>query len=134
MDTRSFTDELTPEVCRTLLASHDVGRIAFVGDGDDPVVFPVNYLLHGDDIVLRTDRGETGEHVPMRRVAFEVDHIDNGARTGWSVLVRGAGREIDEPTDLDMPSAWAPGDKPRWIAIAIDRISGRHIVHPRGDS
>jgi nitroimidazol reductase NimA-like FMN-containing flavoprotein (pyridoxamine 5'-phosphate oxidase superfamily) len=130
MNKTAYTDDLTPEVCRTLLASHEVGRVAFVGDEGDPVVLPVNYLVWGDDIIVRTDGGEAHEHLPLHRAAFEVDRVDEEAHTGWSVLVRGPARDIPEPDEFARPESWEPGEKSRWIAIKIDRVSGRHIVRP----
>jgi Pyridoxamine 5'-phosphate oxidase len=131
MNKTAYTEDLTSEVCRTLLASHDVGRVAFVGDEGDPAVFPVNYFVRGDDIILRTNGGEVNEHVPLHRAAFEVDHVDDAAKTGWSVLVRGTARDIDEPPGDAPTQSWEPGEKARWIAINIDRVSGRHIVRAR---
>lgn len=116
----------------TLLGSHHVGRLAFVGDDGFPVVIPVNYVVDGADIVLRTDRGAIYEQAPLHRVAFEVDAFDEAERTGWSLLARGSARRIEdhpaEPDDHEMPQTWAPGDKPHVIGIRIERISGRQIV------
>lgn len=132
MTNAAYTDDLTPEVCRTLLATHEIGRVAFVGDEGDPVVFPVNYIVRGDDIIVRTDGGEAHEHVPLHRAAFEVDHVDEEAHTGWSVLVRGPARDIPKPDgEFAAPESWEPGEKSRWMAIRIDRVSGRHIVRPQ---
>jgi nitroimidazol reductase NimA-like FMN-containing flavoprotein (pyridoxamine 5'-phosphate oxidase superfamily) len=132
---RSYVDDLTDEVCRTLLASHHIGRVAFVGSDGVPTVLPVNYVVDGNDVVLRTDRGLIREHLPSRRVAFEVDDFDTTAETGWSVLMRGRARDVTE-TLADSyksglrraPHAWAPGDRTQFLAIEIERISGRQIV------
>jgi nitroimidazol reductase NimA-like FMN-containing flavoprotein (pyridoxamine 5'-phosphate oxidase superfamily) len=131
----SYIDGLTDEVCRTLLGSRHVGRVAFVGDDGYPVVLPVNYAVDGGFIVIRTDRGGIYEHVPLHHVAFEVDDFDEATRTGWSLLVKGAGREITDTladayeTGIHRtPTAWAPGDKNRVLAIDIAEITGRQIV------
>jgi Pyridoxamine 5'-phosphate oxidase len=89
-----YVDDLTGEVCRTLLASHHVGRIAFVGHDGFPVVLPVNYTVAGDDVVVRTDRGEMYESVPLHRVAFEVDEFNEAVNTGRSLLIRGGARDV----------------------------------------
>ena len=94
-DTR-YIEALTDDVCLTLLSSHGVGRMAFVGDDDVPVILPVNYIVDGNDIVVRTDHGETYEHVPLHWVAFEVDEFDTEAQVGWSVLVRGRARDVTD--------------------------------------
>lgn len=132
---RVYVDDLTGEVCRTLLASHHVGRIAFVGSDGFPVVWPVNYTVDGDDVVVRTDRGEMYENVPLHRVAFEVDEFNDAVQTGWSLLIRGGARDVTDSIGEEAradpgraPQVWAPGGKNRWIAIRIDTISGRQIV------
>jgi uncharacterized protein len=135
MDTHTFVDDLTDDVCQTLLASHDVGRLAFLGDDGYPIVFPVNYAVDGDDIIVKTDHGEMYEHVPLHRVAFEVDQFDEAKHTGWNLLVRGEARDVtDSHGEIYAmglrrgPTVWAPGERHHWLAIRIERISGRQIV------
>ena len=49
-------EALDTEQCRTLLGSHNVGRMAVSVDAL-PVILPVNYAVDGDDIVFRTTPG-----------------------------------------------------------------------------
>jgi uncharacterized protein len=135
MSAFTYVDALTEEVCRFLLAEEDVGRVSFVDDDGYPVVLPVNYVLADDFIVFRTAPGSKLEGVPLRQVAFEVDHLSIIYRSGWSVLVQGHGQEIT--TALDPRHArlrdhsvepWVPGAKDHWLAIRIERVSGRRIV------
>ncbi len=103
-------------------------------DGDGcPVILPINYVMDGDEVLVRTALGETTEFAPRHRVAFEVDDIDELARTGWSVLVKGQARVIteDSSTDLEV-GTWAPGPRNVRIGIRIELISGRQIVRPAG--
>ena len=140
MSAFTYVDALTEEVCRFLLAEEDVGRIAFVDDDGYPVVLPVNYVLADEFIVFRTAPGSKLEGVPLRQVAFEVDHLSIIYRSGWSVLVQGHGQEVT--TALDPQHArlrdhsvepWAPGAKDHWLAIRIERLSGRRIVRAGTD-
>ena len=71
------------------------------------------------------------------QVAFEVDEIDESARTGWSVLVTGVGYEVTDALDATSVATrrfpvdtWAPGQKSHWIRIQTERLSGRR-VRPR---
>ena len=143
MEPIAYVDVLTEEVCRFLLTDEEVGRIGFVAEDGYPVVLPVNYFVEGDFIVLRTAPGTKLEEVPLRQVAFEVDHLAPTHRTGWSVLVQGHGEEVTNALDPIHASLrerrvepWAPGEKEHWLAIQIHRISGRRIVRsePLGPS
>jgi uncharacterized protein len=133
-----YVDQLTHHVCRSLLQSHRLGRVAFINDEGLPTIFPVNYRLNGDEVVIRTDHGELYNGSAAHQVAFEVDDYDDATRTGWSVLVRGFARDVTESDDLlyemavfDEPFPWAPGERNAILAIPIDRISGRQIVRHR---
>jgi nitroimidazol reductase NimA-like FMN-containing flavoprotein (pyridoxamine 5'-phosphate oxidase superfamily) len=124
-------DELDADECLTLLAQHDFGRVGFVSDGK-PVILPVNYVLDGETLVLRTDPGQKLADIPMRMVAFEVDEVTDTA--AWSVLVQGFAREVTNAVGRRyeamrrLPIAVrVPGDKANWIAIDVTRISGRRL-------
>jgi nitroimidazol reductase NimA-like FMN-containing flavoprotein (pyridoxamine 5'-phosphate oxidase superfamily) len=135
MDALAHFDALTEEVCRHLLANEETGRIAFVGVDGYPVVLPVNYFLEGDQIVFRTDPGSKLDAVPMRPVAFEVEHLAPAEHGGWSVLVQGQGQDVTDATGPAYAAlrdrfidTWAPGAKEHWLAVEIHRISGRRII------
>ena len=49
-------EELSEPECLELLAQQTLGRVAIVVDGR-PQIFPVNYAMYGDVIVLRTAPG-----------------------------------------------------------------------------
>jgi len=83
--------EIAEEECLRLLNTTDLGRLAVVRDGR-PEIFPVNYGLDGRTVVLSTNPGAKLEGATLGWVAFEVDHFDPLAVTGWDVVVRGIGR------------------------------------------
>ena len=125
--------------CLALLAGHGVGRLAVTADGQ-PLVFPVNYILDGRTVAIRTDPGTKLDTARLGRVAFEIDSIDPIRREGWSVLVQGTGRDITDGVDAwsrgvrSAPLApWATGEKGHWIAIASPQFSGRRLHHQRAD-
>jgi nitroimidazol reductase NimA-like FMN-containing flavoprotein (pyridoxamine 5'-phosphate oxidase superfamily) len=126
---------LTEAECRRLLAEQEVGRIAFTDADGFPVVLPVNFVVDGDAIAIRSDLGAKTDRVPLRQVAFEVDGIERWNQSGWSVLVQGHGQDVTDAVgrryeDLRRRglTTWAPGDKGHWLTIDIRRISGRRIV------
>lgn len=130
---------MTVEECRTLLAANIVGRVGFDG-GAGPRVHPVNYAMDGDGVVLRTAEGS--ELVRMvdaaspdgrTLVAFEVDHIDYDRHQGWSVLLVGVPRRVQEAGELDRiarqwsPRPWAGGDRDVVLRIEGVELSGRRL-------
>ena len=137
----AVTLEVLDEVeCRRLLAGADVGRVAFVGADGFPVVLPVNYVVDGDLVALRTTSGAKADYLPLHRVAFEVDSFERWNESGWSVLVQGYGQDVTDAVgerfeDLRRRglTTWAPGEKGHWLTIDSHRISGRRIVAPSGE-
>lgn len=119
--------------CRALLASRTVGRLGIVRGGY-PVVIPVNYGLHNDRVVIRTDEGAKLRAARYRRVSFEVDDFDVENSTGWSVLVQGFGTEVTDRDPADdalrgLPvTPWAPGERNRILVITPISVTGRRIV------
>ena len=67
---------LDPSECMRLLGSVSLGRIGLSSDAL-PVVLPVNFVLVGDQIVVRTRRGtKLAAATRNAIVAFEVDQLD----------------------------------------------------------
>jgi len=127
-------EEIPEEECLALLAGQEVGRLAVVEQGA-PVVLPVNYVADGRTVAVRTDPGTKLAWGSLGPVALEVDHIDPATRRGWSVLVRGTGREITEGIDAWSEELrarplvpWAAGARNHWIAVASPTVTGRRIV------
>jgi uncharacterized protein len=126
--------ELDRAECERLLASHRVGRLAVVVDGA-PHVIPVNYATPGGGVVVfRTAAGTILTEASLREVAFEVDDVDPATRSGWSVEVRGYGRDIADAIDAEsvrlreLPLvAWVPGDRQQWLKIIPEAVTGRRL-------
>lgn len=124
---------LSEDQCRELLASRNVGRIAF-SVGDQPEIFPVNYAADGITVVFRTASDTKLQMAILARVAFEVDGWDPDTGVGWSVVLKGVAEEIT--TGIDPFSAalrerpvypLAPGIRESWIAIYPSEVSGRRF-------
>jgi nitroimidazol reductase NimA-like FMN-containing flavoprotein (pyridoxamine 5'-phosphate oxidase superfamily) len=124
--------KLTSAECRTLIARGGVGRVAFSAVSG-PVVLPVNFSVIGGSIVLRTSEGSLIEAHSDERAAFEVDHVDEALRQGWSVLIQGQSHRVLQPGELrhvraSVTSApWAGGERDVYVRIVPDQISGRRI-------
>lgn len=126
---------LSPEQCRDLLVTHRprLGRLAFV-DEDRPIVLPMNFVVHGDAIYFRSAPGsKLTAAANAQPVAFELDHIDEVWEEGWSVLASGRLNVVTDPEELararQLPlRPWAAGDRPHYLRLDIDSLSGRRIA------
>jgi nitroimidazol reductase NimA-like FMN-containing flavoprotein (pyridoxamine 5'-phosphate oxidase superfamily) len=127
-------EELERDRCVELLAGEEVGRLAVVV-GSRPEILPVNYVLDGDGIVIRTAEGTKLHAAAGAPVAFEVDGVDRARKTGWSVVVHGIAHEVqmlgrdDITARLDALEIhpWAGGAKPFILRIAPISITGRRV-------
>jgi nitroimidazol reductase NimA-like FMN-containing flavoprotein (pyridoxamine 5'-phosphate oxidase superfamily) len=131
-------DRLTVAECLHYLRSHQVGRLVMSVDGELEI-YPVNYVMDGDTVAVRTDPGSGVDKSVLQRVVFEVDHIDGESHEAWTVVVRGVARDVTEA--IDAPSQdtralpltpWAPGLKNEWIKILDTTITGRRLTPPTG--
>jgi uncharacterized protein len=126
---------LPADECRTLLATRQLGRIGLAG-GPFPLILPVNYVLDGDAVVIRTDSPKITAAADHTRVAFEVDDIDERTRSGWSVLVQALAEEVTgvrrdelvERLQAAPGTPWAPGEHGHWIRLIPKAVTGRRIV------
>ena len=129
--------ELTQRECIQLFAANHFGRVA-VNDRQGPIVLPVNYILDGDSVLFRSDRGtkvEAGERGSP--ASFEVDAIDERTRTGWSVVARGTLTDVYDPGEIERAAKlplepFAGGERPYFLRLLIDEVTGRRIELPEG--
>ncbi len=119
--------------CLSLLRSRPLGRLAYV-DAGQPSIVPVNHIVDGSAIVLRSLAGNKLDAAVLNQpVAFQLDDHDPARGTGWSVLVRGIARLVDDTTDVSRYAAeldsWAVADPDvaTWIRIDSDEITGRRL-------
>lgn len=120
---------LTPRECLDLLATQEVGRLAF-SEHALPTIRPVNFFLDNGDIVIRTGHNGSISKLTREVVAFEADEIDRDGNTGWSVVVLGKVQPITDIDDLvrladPLRRPWPAGDRSHFLRIPIDLISGR---------
>ena len=126
-------EALTDEQCRAHLAAGGVGRVLFAAPRG-PVALPVNYEFTEGQVVFSTDDAKASVLGDAEVVGFEIDRVDDAVSEGWSVLVTGRCRRIEDPDEakrlasLDL-EAWAGGDRHSLLAIAPDQVTGRVIVH-----
>jgi nitroimidazol reductase NimA-like FMN-containing flavoprotein (pyridoxamine 5'-phosphate oxidase superfamily) len=134
-DGESALQILDADECYRLLATQQIGRLG-VNAEHYPLIFPVNYAIDRDVIVIRTGEGTMLSAADHANVTFEVDEIDPRTLSGWSVLVRGLAEEVVSEHGAEMigrtkaagAEPWAPGDRGRWIRLIPHGITGWRIV------
>ncbi|MEV0032541.1 pyridoxamine 5'-phosphate oxidase family protein [Nocardia sp. NPDC050793] len=91
--------ELDREQALSLLAQAPFGRVVYTRDAL-PAIRPVNHLLDGEHVIVRTRLGSQFSTAVQKRagivVAYEADDIDIVNRTGWSVVVTGIARPVTD--------------------------------------
>jgi uncharacterized protein len=120
-----------------LLAANQFGRLAVALTEGAPVIRPVNYIFDepSQSVVFRTTDGSKLHGVlHAGEAAFEIDGVDEGSRTGWSVIIRGVAEEVTNQTEVRRLDAlgvtpWAPGRRRHWVRIRARTVTGRRIVH-----
>ena len=127
---------LTEQECLDRLRTARVGRLAFIDHGE-PMILPINHGLDRSDVVFRTAEGSkqimADDGLP---VAFEVDAFDTDRRTGWSVVVRGVARTVEDQAEiarLSVLGVWPYADmveRFHWVRISTTSLTGRLVVHP----
>lgn len=129
--------ELGGEEALALLGSVPLGRVVFTRHAL-PTIRPVNHVLDGGDIIIRTHEGAALTSRTQRAgdpgvvVAYEADSIDPVTHLGWSVVVTGYARPVTDPDELLRYQAlllpWV--DRPMECAIRIvpDLVTGVRLV------
>lgn len=112
-----------------LLASTDFGRIGVIEDGF-PLILPVNHrvaVLDGEMVIaIRTRPGNVIDR-PDERVCFEVDGVDRGHDSGWSVLVRGTLRVASKGVHIDSRPLLDTA-RTAWLIIVPVAVTGRRLI------
>lgn len=126
-------DVMTRAECEEHLAGGGVGRFVFTGESG-PAALPVNFRLFDGDVVFntRTQGVLTAAVSGDGRVGFEVDQIDDAMSEGWSVIISGRARLVDDPDELVRIGElgiepWPGGRREAVIRIETEAISGRRI-------
>lgn len=120
-----------------LLTSVALGRLFFTQQAL-PAVRPVHHAVDGEDIIFRLgDRAAlTAVTSPASSagavVAYEADLIDPEQHLGWSVVVTGYVRRVDDPADLERYEGllrhWAPGETTGMLRIRPELVTGFRLT------
>jgi hypothetical protein len=129
----ALVHQLRTDQCRRLIADGGVGRVAFRAPSGQQII-PVNYRVHRDSIVFRTNPyTELGSHGPGSEAAFEIDELDPDHESGWSVIARGRLHVVSAHDDLEAiradsdPQPWADGVRRLYLALRWRDLTGRWL-------
>ena len=131
-----LVDEIDEEKCWRLLTRVGFGRVGFVSDGV-VTILPVNATVSERRIVFRTAEGSclaAAGHGSI--VAFEADHTDRVAESGWSILVRGTLWDVtDRPETAGwnelLVRPWVAPPRNVWMVIEPSGVTGRTVRRQR---
>ncbi len=91
--------ELTEPECWDLVGSVSLGRVVFSMHAM-PAIRPVNHLVDDKTIIIRSHLGAAIVGHAARDeavVCYEADQLDADRHTGWSVIMTGLARLVQEP-------------------------------------
>jgi nitroimidazol reductase NimA-like FMN-containing flavoprotein (pyridoxamine 5'-phosphate oxidase superfamily) len=124
---------ISPEQCLALLGSVPFGRVVFTNRAL-PAIRPVNHIVDNGHIIIRSSLGSgiTGAAGAGMVVAYEADSIDPDSRTGWSVVVTGLARLVEDPVDLaryeQLLEPWVDGRMDCVVSIPADLVTGYQLT------
>jgi nitroimidazol reductase NimA-like FMN-containing flavoprotein (pyridoxamine 5'-phosphate oxidase superfamily) len=128
---------ISPARCQELLASQNVGRVAWQA-ADGPQILPVTYAWYEGTIIFRTSPyGVLSELIRPTEVALEIDELDQETHQGWSVVVQGRAQGVAEPDELVRMWTvggvvpWAAGVRNVFIQITPHKVTGRMVARSR---
>lgn len=125
----------------SLLRSVSLGRLVFTQRAL-PAIRPLNHLLDGEDIIIRlgdgsalaslTVPGDTAGAV----VAYQADAIDLARHVGWSVVVTGYARLVENPAELDryrdLLRPWTARAMTDVLRIRPELVTGFRLIPAAG--
>ena len=118
--------------CLRLLASVPIARVALAINAV-PVVLPVNFVLDGDEIIIRSAAGtKLDAALGCDVVAVEADQYDEFDHSGWSVVVKGRVRKLTDPAEVKRAAAlplrpWGSETAHHYLAVSTELVSGRRV-------
>lgn len=107
MKAMPLTEELTRDECVELLKTNLYGRVA-LSTPTGPSIVPMPHRVDGDALIFRVAAHSIlGTYAPDTMLAFQSDCLPHDGSAGWSVLVKGLGRLVQDAAELTrMDAVW----------------------------
>lgn len=112
------------------MATVQLGRLV-VHRTEEFDIFPVNFVVDGEDIYFRSAEGSKLFTVALNNeVLFEADEVTDGH--AWSVVVRGEASLLTSNSDIQYADSlglkpWIPTLKYNFVKISAREVSGREF-------
>lgn len=122
---------LSLDACWDLLRRNQFGRLALTV-GNEPEIFPINYVVQDGTMVFRTAPGTKLAALTVNDiVALEIDGFDQ--TSGWSVVVKGRAHSVRWGTDFEDAAksglnTWVATRKQVFVRIEPHSVTGRSFV------
>lgn len=122
---------LSLQECWACLRDAPIGRLVYT-EHALPAIRPVNFSLHGNEIIIWSLRGGKARALPGQVVAFEVDRVDERSHTGWSVVALGTVDVVSDENELLSVTErdrrpWVTGQFDHVIRIRVREVTGRRL-------
>jgi Pyridoxamine 5'-phosphate oxidase len=129
--------EMTRDEAMRRLASVRIGRVVFTSRAL-PAIRPVNHLVENGHVIIRSPEGSAIVTAASAErgtvVAYEADELDPTSHTGWSVVITGLARLVDDPHEAapyqQVLRPHIPGDRGLVIRIYPELVTGLEFVAP----
>ena len=124
--------EIPEEEALSLLASVPFGRVVF-SHRALPAIRPVNHVVEGRSVVIRTHLGAAVLSHDGQVVAYEADSLDPHTHLGWSVIVTGFAKVVTDPDEVErlqrVVHPWVDGvQRDEVIRINAEIVTGYSLV------
>lgn len=125
-------EALTRDECVHLLRTAVFGHIGITVRAL-PMIVPVRFVVDADKIVIPVSSASEVLHASQGSiVAFEVGDVNAHTGAGWSVLVVGRARAVEEGPEFDRLAKltnqmWVTAPETRYSVIASDMVSGHRF-------
>jgi Pyridoxamine 5'-phosphate oxidase len=101
-DGRRHMTEITTQEAMRRLGSVGLGRVVFTSRAL-PAIQPVTHLIEDGHVIIRTDENMALVNAARAErgtvVAYQADELDPTSHTGWSVVITGLARLVENPEE-----------------------------------
>lgn len=81
--------------------------------------------------------GELARRAAGHEVSLQVDNVDGGHLTGWTVQMTGTAHRVEDTATVaslwsfGRPQPWFPGVQTQWIALPVADVRGQRVSDHR---